>query len=178
MVNHSVRTAFWTLAVLHQHQDELDPATLETSWVAALLHDVGLENPPAAGGDFSLGGIEVLERLAARHHWPDAQVHAAREAIATNLSARVDRERSGVIAWAMNVGGVGELGFRWHRQQMHPDRIAELEARYPRTDLVPTSKRLIRAEAKRVRGGRFGFFRYLFPIVLRARPSGSPRPAG
>src|SRR5436305_299888 len=34
MANHAHRTAYWTLAVLHGLGD-VDPATLETAWVAA-----------------------------------------------------------------------------------------------------------------------------------------------
>jgi hypothetical protein len=122
MANHSFRTAYWTLFVLHQH-DEVTPADLETAWVAALLHDVGLEQP-IDRGDFSSAGVAVLHTLAAQTRWSNDQVRLASEAIATNLSLRVDPARSGKIAWAMNVGGAGEIGFRPHRAQMHPDRIA------------------------------------------------------
>jgi hypothetical protein len=165
MVNHCLRTAFWTLFVLHQ-DGEIAPADLETTWVAALLHDVGLEQPPPRG-DFSAGGIAAVEELALAHRWPDEQVHLASEAIATNLSMRVDPARSGRIAWAMNVGGIGELGFRPHRAQMSPARVAELEARFPRTGFRAAAMQLARAEARRVPGGRFAFFRWIFPIVLR-----------
>lgn len=165
MANHSFRTAYWTLFVMNQHI-ELTPVLLETAWVAALLHDVGLERPSATG-DFSSAGVAVLKALALEHAWGDEQVHGASEAIATNLSMRVDRERSGIVAWAMNVGGVGELGFPAHRRQMHPDRIAELERRYPRRGFRPAAQKLIAAEARRVPGGRFGFFRWVFPIIMK-----------
>lgn len=165
MANHCVRTAYWTCLVLEQHA-ELTPVELETTWVAALLHDVGLERPPPSG-DFSLAGIEAVKTLAHATGWPDDQVHFASEAIAVNLSARVDRARSGVVAWAMNVGGLGEIGFPLHRAQMHPDRIAELERSYPRTELWPTVKRLIADEARRVPGGRFGLFRFVFPFIVK-----------
>jgi hypothetical protein len=165
MANHSFRTAYWTLFVMNQHI-ELTPVLLETAWVAALLHDVGLERPGATG-DFSSAGVAVLKTLALEHAWGDEQVHGASEAIATNLSMRVDRERSGIVAWAMNVGGVGELGFPAHRRQMHPDRIAELERRYPRRGFRPAAQKLIAAEARRVPGGRFGFFRWVFPIIMK-----------
>jgi hypothetical protein len=165
MANHSVRTAYWTLFVLHQH-GELTPLEIETTWVAALLHDVGLEHPPAKG-DFSVGGIEVLKQLAFEQQWGEEQVELASEAIATNLSARVDANQSGKIAWAMNVGGLGELGFGLHRAQMHRDRIAELEAQYPRTGFREESKALIRAESRRVPGGRFAFFRWVFPLLMK-----------
>src|SRR5205823_599099 len=122
---------------------------------------------PQPRGDFASAGIAVLESLARTVHWPDDQVHHASEAIALNLSTRVDAGRSGRIAWAMNVGGTGELGFPLHRAQMHPDRLAELEARFPRTQFREEAMRLIREEARRLRGGRFGLFRWIFPLVLR-----------
>jgi hypothetical protein len=165
MANHCFRTAYWTMFVLDQHV-EVTPALVETAWVAALLHDVGLDRPPARG-DFSAGGVEVVKTLAHEHRWDEGRVHDACEAIATNLSTRVDRDTAGVVAWAMNVGGTGEIGFPAHRAQMHPDRIAELEQRYPRTGLRSSAMELIKAEARRVRGGRFGVFRWIFPMIMR-----------
>lgn len=165
MANHSFRTAYWTLCVLYQH-GEVTPTDLETTWVAALLHDVGLERP-IDRGDFSSAGIAVLHTLAARTRWNADQVHFASEAIATNLSLRVDPDHSGKIAWAMNVGGAGELGFPPHRAQMHPDRISELEQLYPRTGFRREAMRLVREEARRVPGGRFGWFRWIFPLIVR-----------
>jgi hypothetical protein len=165
MVNHSMRTAFWTLAVLHQ-RGELTPTDLETTWVAALLHDVGLEHPPEQG-DFSLGGVQVLKALAHEHRWSEEQTHLAAQAIATNLATRVDPARVGVIAWAMNVGGLGELGFGPHRAQLHPERVAELEARFPRTEFPATAMRLIREETRRVPGGRFALLGRFFPLIMK-----------
>jgi len=164
MANHCYRTGFFTLAVLHQNTD-VTPRDTETAWVAALLHDVGLDDPPARG-DFSLGGVRVVESLALEHGWDDEQTYLASEAIATNLSTRVDRKRSGTIAWAMNVGGLGELGFGPHRAQLHPDRLAELEALYPRDDFRKVSRALLRAEARRVPGGRFAFLGWVFPLIM------------
>lgn len=165
MVNHCHRTAFWTLMVLNQHS-EVTPRDIETTWVAALLHDVGLEVPPASG-DFSLGGVHVLDALARELNWDEAEAHRAGEAIATNLSVRVDRDRAGLLPWAMNVGGAGEIGLPLHRAQMHPERIAELEARYPRDGFRETALRLIAEETRRLPDGRFAFFRPLFWLLLR-----------
>lgn len=167
LVNHSIRTAYWTQLVLHQRQDgELTPDDRETAWVAALLHDVGLERP-LPQREFSLAGIAALHSLARATGWPAPQLDAAAEAIATNLSLRVDPARSGRIAWAMNVGGAGELGGGPHRGQMHPARVAELEAMFPRTAFKREALRLIRADARRFRGGRWSFFRWVFPLVVK-----------
>lgn len=166
MINHSVRTAYWTLYVLHE-RGEVTEVDREIAWVAALLHDVGLE-VPGTRGDFASAGIAILHSLAREHAWREDRTHLAAEAIATNLSARVAIAHSGPIAWAMNVGGAGELGFPPHRRQMHPDRIAELEGLYPRTEFRSEAMRLVREEARRIPGGRFGFFRWIFPLILRA----------
>jgi hypothetical protein len=164
MVNHCMRTGFWTLAVLF-HRDQLTSRNVETAWVAALLHDVGLEHP-AEKGDFTSGGVAVLKKLAHEHRWSEEQTHQAAEAIATNMSTRVDPARAGVIAWAMNVGGLGELGFGRHRRQLHPDRVAELEDRYPRTGFRETAMKLIGEEARRLPDGRIAFLRPLFPLLM------------
>ena len=50
---------------------------------------------------------------------------------------------------------------------MHPDRIAELERRYSRKGFRPAARKLIAGEARRVPGGRFGFFRWVFPIIMK-----------
>jgi hypothetical protein len=165
MINHSVRTAYWTLAVLEQH-GELTGTRLETTWVAALLHDVGLEAPPERG-DFSQAGVQALETLAREQGWSEEQTRDAGQAIATNLNTRVDSRRVGLIAWAMNVGGLGELGFGPNRAQLHPDRIAELEARFPREDLRATAMQLIADEVKRVPDGRFALLGRFFPLIVR-----------
>jgi len=164
MASHSFRTAFWTLRVLGL-DGELTPEERETAWVAALLHDVGLDVPPARG-DFTLGGVAVLKQLAHELGWRDEQVHAASEAITTNLGTHVDR-RLGRIAWAMNVGGIGELGFGPHRGMMPKETIAALEARFPRDGFRATALRLIAAEAARVPGGRFALFRPVFWLIMR-----------
>jgi hypothetical protein len=165
MVNHSFRTGFWALTVLHA-RGELSAPVIETAWVAALLHDVGLDVPPRQG-DFSQGGVEVLESLAREVGWSQELTRLAGEAIATNLSTHVDRARLGPVAWAMNVGGVGELGFGPHRGLMAPTVISELETRYPREGFRDTALRLIDAEVARVPHGRFAFFRPAFRLLLR-----------
>ncbi len=165
MVNHCYRTAFWTLAVLHEH-DALTPRVAETAWVAALLHDVGLDEPPTTG-DFSAGGVQVLRTLAAEHAWDEDQTRDASEAIAINLSTRVNPSRSGVVAWAMNVGGIGELGFGPHRAQLHPERVRELETRYTRDGFREAAMRLVREEARRIPDGRFALLGRFFPLIMR-----------
>jgi hypothetical protein len=166
IANHSMRTGYWTVLALHQRGAEPDPDDRETAWVAALLHDAGLESPPERG-DFTLRGVEIVKALAHEHRWSERQTHTACETIAAHPNTRVDPERFGPVAWAMNVGVVGELSFAFHRAQMHPRRIAELEARFPRTDFRANLKRLIHEEARRFPGGRFALIERFLGLILR-----------
>jgi hypothetical protein len=167
MRDHSYRTAFWTLVVLDMHHGgELEPAMLETTWVAALLHDVGLDDPPERG-DFSSGGVQVLHQLAKDFGWSEEQTYQAGEAIAVNLSTRVDVAKVGEIAWAMNVGGAGELGIWPHRAQMERGRLKSLEARFPRDGFRAHAMDLIRREAKRLPDGRFALFKSVYWLLMR-----------
>ncbi len=165
MTNHSLRTAFWTLVVLDTHT-ELTPEILETTWVAALLHDVGLEDIPSRG-DFSSGGVAVLKQLAYEHRWSEKQTHEASQAIAVNLSTRADANRFGLVAWAMNAGGAGELGIWPHRAQMDRERIKVLEQRFPRGELRKIALGAIGAEATRIPDGRFAAFKWVYWLLMR-----------
>jgi len=165
MANHSYRTSFWGLVVLHE-QGDLTPEEIETTWVAGLLHDVGLEDPPDRG-DFTMGGVHVLVRLAREHRWSDERTRQAAEAITINLHTHPDPRRSGRIGWALNVGGLGELGMPTNRAQWHPDRVAELEARFPRAGLREEAMRLIHEERSRLPDGRFALLGRFFPLIMR-----------
>jgi hypothetical protein len=165
LVNHGYRMGYWTMAILHQH-GALTPAVAETTWVAALLHDIGLEDPPA-GADCTLRGVRVVQALAREHGWNEEQTTQASEAIATNPNARVDSRRFGIVAWAMKVGAMGEHGFPPHRAQMHPEWIAELEGRYRRDRFRETGLRLVAEEARRMPDGRFALVQRLLPLIFR-----------
>jgi hypothetical protein len=67
------------------------------------------------------------------------------------------RERGSVVSslLAKLDDGIGELGFGPPRAQMHPDRVKELEARYPRDGFRSTAMRLIDQEVRRIPDGRF-----------------------
>jgi hypothetical protein len=164
MVNHCYRTGFWTLAVLAVNGG-LPERDAETAWVAALLHDIGLETP-GEKGDFSRAGVDVLKSLAHQVRWSEQQTYEASEAIAVNLSTRVEAARVGRVAWAMNAGGAGELGIWPHRAQLPRARIAELEKQHPRDGFRAFALKLIRDEARRVPGGRFALFKPVYWCVM------------
>lgn len=165
MANHAFRTAFRTLDVIDQHA-ELTDEVVETAWVAALLHDIGLDVAPPQG-DFSAAGVSAVDELKNRVGWDDRQAWEAKQAIACNLGTGIRADELGVVAWAMNVGGLGEVTYGPHRALMHPDAAAELESRYPRTDFREVSLSLIKEEARRLPGGRFALARPCFYVMLR-----------
>ena len=128
MLNHAHRTAFWTLVVRYPStRRRLAPEEAETAWVAARSSTTSASTILRRAATFTLGGVLALEKLALEIGWSDEQTHVASEAIVTNLSTHVDAARSGRIAWAMNVGGLAEVGFGPHRAQWDPRRIEELE---------------------------------------------------
>ena len=89
--------------------------------------------------------------------------------IATNLATRVDPTRVGMVAWAMNVGGIGELGFGPHRapDAPGPHRGASKRAtparRLSRDRHAPHRGR----EEEGVPDGRFAFLGRFFPLIMR-----------
>ncbi len=144
---------------------------IEVAWVAALLHDIGLEERSTDGSDFSLVGIDVVKTLAAQSGWRDDQVALASEAIAQNTNTWVNRKRYGLVPWAMQVGGSAEVAYSPYRALMARASIERLEsaALYPRGAMGKTGAELINREADTVRDGRFALLRRL-GFLQFARP--------
>jgi hypothetical protein len=157
-VNHSIRTAYWTVAVMWQEKPGLTRQELDEAWVAALLHDVGLAESPASG-EFTLGGVAAVRELAAKQGWDKSSADRASEAITLNPNSRIDREKYGLLAWAMNIGGFGETFHGPYRILMNPENIRELEEKYPRLDLPARSEEILGRELKRFPNQRFGVLR-------------------
>ncbi|HVQ23715.1 MAG TPA: hypothetical protein VMV01_00980, partial [Planctomycetota bacterium] len=129
--NHAYRTAYWALVVMKRERPELTPQEIEEAWVAALLHDLGLEDPPTHG-EFTLGGVAAVRELAEANKWDKRSAARASEAISLNPNGHVDRETYGLLAWAMNVGGYAEVSLGPYRVLMHPETLKELEQKHPR----------------------------------------------
>jgi hypothetical protein len=166
MRGHVYRTGYWTQLVLRQN-GEPTPTELETAWVAALLHDVGTEHPTPRG-DFATAGSQAMKRLANEHRWSEDQTQAAAEGIAGNFATLVDRDRLGLVTWAIHAGGAGELGLPFYRGQWLDPHIADLERRYPRDGFKRHVLHLMKGEARRVPGGRFALMRHFFPLLLKS----------
>jgi hypothetical protein len=166
-VNHSIRTAYWTVAVMRRAKPSLSPQELEEAWLAALLHDIGLAEPPASG-EFTLGGVQVVRQIAVQLGWSKDSADRASEAITLNPNSRIDREKQGLVAWAMNVGGQGETFYGPYRILMNPENIREIEAKYPRLDLPKRSGEILGREIERFPNQRFAVLRKIgFLLLMR-----------
>jgi hypothetical protein len=167
-VNHSIRLGYWTLVVMSREHPNLTPTEIEEAWVAALLHDIGLASPPERG-EFTLGGVRVVEELGNRYSWSAESVRRASEAITLNPNSRVDRDRDGLLAWAMSVGGQGETFYGPYRRLMSAKDVRALEAKYPRDGLFAGSARILARELERTPNQRFGLLRTVGFLWLRRK---------
>jgi hypothetical protein len=167
-VNHSIRLAYWTVAVMSRERPNLTPTEIEEAWVAALLHDIGLALPPERG-EFTLGGVRVVEELGGRYSFSAESVRRASEAITLNPNSRVDRDRDGLLAWAMSVGGQGETFYGPYRGLMSAKDVRALEAKYPRNGFFAGSERVLARELRRTPNQRFGLLRAVGFLWLRRK---------
>lgn len=167
-VNHSIRTACWTLVVMRREQPQLSRQDIEEAWLAGLLHDLGLaETPPR--GEFTLGGVAAMSELAAQFHWNGEATRRVSEAITLNPNSRVDRAQYGLLPWAMNVGGFGETFYGPYRVLMNPDNIRQLEILYPRTGFRARAGEVVSAEVRRFPDQRFELLGDIgFLMLMRA----------
>jgi hypothetical protein len=153
---------------MSRENPNLSQTEVEEAWMAALLHDIGLAFPPPQG-EFTLGGVKILRELARSNGWGPESVRRASEAITLNPNSRVDRERDGFLAWAMNVGGQGETFYGPYRDLMNPENIRELEERYPRAGFYEDSMNVLNRELNRFPNQRFGLLREIGFLKLRRR---------
>lgn len=167
MVNHCFRTAYWTLAVMKNKKPELSAKEIEEAWIAALLHDIGLDLPPAFG-EFTLGGVKIVQLLSQKHGWDKNSAHRASEAITLNPNSYVKR-KFGLLAWAMNTGGYGETSLGPYRTLMHPDNIIEVETLHPRKGFYLFVPKMIGKELLRFPNQRFAILKKIGFVARRLK---------
>lgn len=170
MVNHCFRTAYWTLVIMKQQKAELSPTEIEEAWVAALLHDIGLD-VPASFGEFTLGGVAFVSKLAAKYNWDKRSERKACEAITLNPNGHIRKGKYGLLAWAMNIGGFAETSLSPYRFLMHRENIKELETMYPRTGLYKNMPAIMDKEFARFPNQRYAVLKKLGVIRRRLRDS-------
>jgi hypothetical protein len=166
MVNHSLRTYYFS-GILYELSGVKRPIDREALYVAALLHDVGLFQPPPAPTEhcFSVGSAREARRIAANAGWDEARQDRMAEAITTNLNPFVPLEEFGLEAHFMNLGGLVEvIAQEW---KVHPENLGEILRYYPRDGFTEDAIRLVRREMKQNPGGRFACLNPLFPMMVR-----------
>ncbi len=165
MVNHSFR-AYYFSAVIYELSGAREPLDREGLYVAALMHDVSLAKPRGPGERcFTVGSAREARKLMTAAGWDERRQDTVALAIVSNLNVRVPCERFGAEAHYFTVGGMVEVvAQRW---KVHPDNLADILGRYPRTNYIPDVLDHVAREAKLDPGGRFACLGPLFPMVAR-----------
>lgn len=164
LVQHSYRTWLYGWALATLDGVTIDP---ELSYVAALLHDVGLRAPTEAE-DFTLRSAASAETVMADATARD--VTAVRDAISVHTLPGATVARDGALGTYLQAGAMLDLvGMRYQDVPQH--LIQAVSSRHPDRDLVPGISRLIRAEAQAVPNGRFALLNsWKLPLAVRHAP--------
>jgi hypothetical protein len=167
MVNHSLRT-YWFSALIYELAAGAKPAIdREALYVAAVLHDVGLfaPAPPPDEHCFTVASAREARRIATGAGWDEARQDRMAAAITSNLNAFVAIDEFGPEAHFLRVGGLVEvIAQEW---KVHPDNLAPILERYPRTDFVDDTLVHIRREIALNPGCRFACLNPVFPTMLK-----------
>lgn len=151
LLGHSERAYAWGAALGALEQVNFDRELL---YVAALLHDTGLQ-APVAGRDFTLASTDVALKVAGAHGLSEALSSQIADAVCLHHSPGVTLD-DGAEAYLMSAGAaVDVFGLRsWEV----PDRVrSEVVEAFPRTGFKREFAALWRAEAKAVPHGRAWF---------------------
>ena len=129
LVNHSVRSYAWAVALAEHDRTEFDPEVL---YIAALLHDVGLISRFDSGGCFEEDGALAAERLVLDAGWPVSRGRAVRDAIRLHMALDLPDDASQETRLLWDSTGVDVTGYRFADL---PDALVRdvIEA-YPRLD--------------------------------------------
>lgn len=168
IAGHSMRTwAFGrTLALLDGAEDALD---LEAFYVAALVHDHGLE-APVAGQDFAVRSAERAARCVHDTGGDDTLATAIGDAICVHSLPGANAARDGALGTYVQGGAVLDLlGIGAGR--LTPAFRDEVCARWDRSGVTAAINALIRAEARANPGGRFALLnRCGFSLLTHVAP--------
>lgn len=166
LLNHSYRTYFFGRALGEIEGLDVD---CELLFAAAMLHDVGLVDPPG-DADFTLTGSRLAREVAEDVGLSTAATEIMRTAITMHHSPGVQLS-SGPVAYLLSAGAaVDVIGLRsW---ELPGDTVAEAVRAHPRADFKNAFRAAFRQEAARVPRGRARFLnRYgAFSAAIRFAP--------
>jgi HD domain len=163
---HSYRTYFLGKALAAQSGADVDD---EVAYLAALLHDVGLERP-TPGRCFAVTGAERAVKLLTEWGAGTATAEAVGAATCGHASPGADHDPSDPAGFVL-VGSLADaLGRRL--DEIDPVWLAELQLRYPRHNLKQHLIPALHAEAKAVPHGRIQLANRwaAFPLLTRTAP--------
>jgi hypothetical protein len=165
IVNHSFR-AYYFAGAVYELSGAAEPLDREGLYVAALLHDVALARPRQATEQcFTVACAREARRLMTAAGWDPERQNRVALAIVSNLNVRVPLPRFGAEAHYFTRGGLVEvMALEW---KLHPDNMAEILERYPRTGYREGILDHVSRERKLDPGGRFACLGPLFPMVVR-----------
>jgi hypothetical protein len=129
LVNHSVRSYAWAVALAERDGTSFDPEVL---YVAALLHDAGLVSKFDGGGCFEEDGARAAERLVLEAGWPVSLGRAVRDIISRHMAVDLPADATLETRLLWDSTGVDVTG---HRYADVPETVVrDVVAAYPRLD--------------------------------------------
>lgn len=115
LINHSLRSYLWAVELAQIDRVSYDPEVL---FVAAALHDLGLEEQFDSGIAFELDGARVARDLALSHGWSAGRVRAAEAAVALHMEPYIAQdEGAAYLLW--HATGLDVSGQRLHEMSDH-----------------------------------------------------------
>lgn len=127
LVNHSMRAWFWARLL----DDQTTPVDHEVTYVALMLHDIGLTDTYKHDTDcFTLAGARKAQELALKHNWDERRTDLVANAITLHVNILVN-DRHGKEAQLVEQGtGADVVGLKL---ELFPqDQINDVLTRYPR----------------------------------------------
>ena len=146
-----------------------EPLDRELFYVAALLHDLGLERP-VAGEDFTLRGAARAIECAHASGLAEQQAELIADAITVHATPGITPARDGALGCYVQSGAIADLGgFRlWDLPKPLLSGAIEL---HPRHGVQKGIQQLIRGEARAVPEGRFALLvRCGFILAVKLAP--------
>ncbi len=145
LANHCHRTYLWGALLAARDGVAYDA---ELSYVASLLHDLGLTErfaPQGAVACFALSGAEEAERFARREGWTTVQAETLAEAICRHLNPVVSLEEGAEAHLLRQGSGLDVVGLRFG--EVAAATRAEVLGRHPRIGLSKELAATLRRDA-------------------------------
>jgi HD superfamily phosphodiesterase len=129
LVNHSIRSYAWAVALAAVDGLEFDPEIL---YVAALLHDIGLVPAFDKGGCFEFDGAEFAEAWALEAGMPADAARAVRDAIVLHMAAEIPAGARSESVLLSDSTGTDVRGYRL--DQLSVTLVPRVIEAFPRLD--------------------------------------------